>query len=171
MNMDNEVHQVKTHLIRLLKEEARCARALSKSLEAERAALNSLDEKLITINSAQKQNLIESLQTASSARVKFMEVNSISSHPAAVNDYVISKSVDTDAELNILFIQLSEIAQQCFHENRLIGQLINRRTQFIAKTIASLSPTASMQSLTYGENGNNINSMEPVNSLFHLAKI
>ena len=90
---------------------------------------------------------------------------------AAVNDYVISNSPDTDAELDILFIQLSEIAQQCFHENRLIGKLINRRTQFIAKTIASLSPTASMQSLTYGENGHNINTMEPVNSLFHLAKI
>ncbi|MBL4728263.1 MAG: flagellar export chaperone FlgN, partial [Gammaproteobacteria bacterium] len=118
MNQDNEIHQVKTHLVRLLKEEARCARALSKSLEAERAALNSLDEKLITINSAQKQKLIETLQAASSARVKFMEVNSISSHPAAVNDYVISKSSGTDAELNILFIQLSEIAQQCFHENR-----------------------------------------------------
>ncbi|MFT4814743.1 MAG: hypothetical protein ACI80L_000162 [Pseudohongiellaceae bacterium] len=171
MSQSNEIHQVKTHLIRLLKEEARCARALSKSLEAEREALNSLDEKLITINSAHKQRLIETLQTASSARVNFMEVNSISSHPAAVNDWFISNSAGADAELDILFIQLSEIAQQCFHENRLIGQLINRRTQFIAKTIASLSPTASMQSLTYGENGNNINSMEPVNSLFHLAKI
>lgn len=171
MNMNNESHEVKTHLVKLLKEEARCARALSKSLEAERAALNSLDEKLITINSAQKQKLIESLQAASSARVKFMEVNNVSSHPAAVNDYVISNSPDTDSELDILFIQLSEIAQQCFHENRLIGKLINRRTQFIAKTIASLSPTANMQSLTYGENGHNINTMEPVNSLFHLAKI
>ncbi len=171
MNTNNDPHQVKTHLVKLLKEEARCARALSKSLEAERAALNSLDEKLITINSAQKQKLIESLQAASSERVQFMEANGVSSHPAAVNDYVISNSPDTDAELDILFIQLSEIAQQCFHENRMIGKLINRRTQFIAKTIASLSPTASMQSLTYGENGHNINSMEPVNSLFHLAKI
>jgi flagellar biosynthesis/type III secretory pathway chaperone len=171
MNTDNETHQIKTHLIKLLKEEARCARALSKSLEAERVALNSLDEKLITINSAQKQKLIESLQAASCSRVEFMEANKVSSHPAAVNGYVVSNSPDTDSELDILFIQLSEIAQQCFHENRLIGQLINRRTQFIAKTIASLSPTASMQSLTYGENGNNINSMEPVNSLFHLAKI
>ena len=171
MNTNNDSHQVKSHLVKLLKEEARCARALSKSLEAERAALNSLDEKLITINSAQKQKLIESLQAASTERVHYMEINGVSSHPAAVNDYVISNSPDTDAELDILFIQLSEIAQQCFHENRLIGKLINRRTQFIAKTIASLSPTASMQSLTYGENGHNINTMEPVNSLFHLAKI
>lgn len=171
MTMDREIHQIKTHLIRLLKEEARCARALSKSLEAERAALNSLDEKLITINSANKQKLIESLQLASNTRVKYMEANDISSRPAAVRDYVVSSSSETDTELDTLFIQLSEIAQQCFYENRLIGQLINRRTQFISKTIASLSPTANMQSLTYTESGNYSGAIEPANSLFHLAKI
>lgn len=161
----------KGQLVQLLKEEARCARALSKSLEAERAALNSLDEKLITINSANKQKLIESLQLASNSRVRFMEENDISSRPAAVRDYVVANSPDTDAELDTLFIQLSEIAQQCYYENRLIGQLINRRTQFISKTIASLSPTANMQSLTYGENGNFSGAIEPASSLFHLAKI
>lgn len=169
--MERNSQNIKSHLITLLKEEARCARALSKSLESERAALNSLDEKLITINSANKQKLIESLQLASNARVKFMEENGISSKPVAIHDYVVSKSPDTDAELDTLFIQLSEIAQQCFYENRLIGQLINRRTQFISKTIASLSPTANMQSLTYGENGNFAGAIEPASSLFHLAKI
>jgi len=169
--MEKGSQQIKTHLIKLLKEEARCARALSKSLEAERAALNSLDEKLITINSANKQKLIESLQLASNERVMFMKQNGISSRPAAVRDYVVANNPDTDAELDTLFIQLSEIAQQCFYENRLIGQLINRRTQFISKTIASLSPTANMQSLTYGENGNVAGAIEPASSLFHLAKI
>ncbi len=169
--MDRELHHIKSHLIKLLREEARCARALSKSLEAERAALNSLDEKLITINSANKQKLIESLQLASNIRVKFMLDNNISSRPAAVRDYVVSSNSDTDSELDTLFIQLSEIAQQCFYENRLIGQLINRRTQFISKTLASLSPTANLQSLTYGENGSYNSALEPANSLFHLAKI
>ncbi|PCJ26669.1 MAG: hypothetical protein COA96_04945 [SAR86 cluster bacterium] len=171
MNIEIELRQLKGPLIRLLKEEARCARALYKSLAAERAALNSLDEKLITINSANKQKLIESLQLSSDERVSFMKANGISSSPVAIKDYVVSGNRESDTQLDTLFIQLSEIAQQCFDENRLIGQLINRRTQFISQTIASLSPTANMQSLTYAENGNLENSLEPQSTLFHLAKI
>lgn len=164
--MENNTNQLKETLVNLLQNEVASARALYQSLKSESAALSCMDEKLVTINSAKKQKLIKSLQSASDARIGFMEAQGLSSSPAAINEYTISSNSNT--ELDTLFIQLSEIAQQCYTENRVIGQLINRRTQFITQTLSSLSPSANLQELTYGENGSTATSND---SLFHLTKI
>lgn len=164
--MGKAINQLKETLVNLLQNEVACARALYQSLKSESGALSSMDEKLVTINSAKKQKLIKSLQNASEARIGFMEEQGLSSSPAVIKEYTISS--DSNTELDTLFIQLSEIAQQCFTENRIIGQLINRRTQFITQTLSSLSPSAKLQELTYGENGSTTTSND---SLFHLTKI
>lgn len=166
MTMEKETDHLKETLAKLLQDEVASARALFQSLKSESAALSSMDEKLVTINSAKKQRLIKSLQKASDTRIVFMDEHGLSSSPAVIKEYTISS--DSNTELDTLFIQLSEIAQQCFTENRIIGQLINRRTQFITQTLSSLSPTARLQELTYGENGSTATSND---SLFHLTKI
>ena len=167
--MEKDNSQLRAALISLLQEEVTCARALYQSLRCECAALSSVDEKLITINSANKQKLIDTLQLASDARIGFMEEHGVTSNPAAIKEHIISS--DYNAEINTLFIQLSEIAQQCFSENSLIGQLINRRTQFISQTLSSLSPSQTPNSPTYGENGSIVNRQDSSHSLFHLANI
>ena len=167
--MENDNRQLRATLVTLLQEEVACARALFQSLKCECAALSSVDEKLITINSANKQKLIDTLQLASEARIDFMEEHGVTSNPTAIKEHTISS--DYNAEINTLFIQLSEIAQQCFAENNLIGQLINRRTQFISQTLSSLSPSLNPQSPTYGENGSTADKADSHTSLFHLAKI
>lgn len=167
--MEKDLNQLRETLVGLLQNELACATALLRSLESESAALSSLDEKLITINSANKQKLIESLQQASSARINLMDDHGLSSNPAEIEQQVNSSKVNT--ELNSLFTELSQIAQQCFTENRLIGQLINRRTQFISRTLDSLSPTANPEGLTYGESGKIANTDEPQSPLHKLAEI
>jgi len=167
--MEKDINQIRTTLVNLLQNEVACARALFQSLKSESAALSSMDEKLVTINSAKKQRLIISLQQASDARIALMHEHGLSSSPTAINEYTISGN--SNAELDTLFIQLSEIAQQCFTENRLIGQLINRRTQFITQTLSSLSPSANLHELTYAENGSTTSSNDSHNSLFYLTKI
>lgn len=169
MDIEKDSSQLRATLITLLHEEVACARALYQSLKCESAALSSLDEKLITINSANKRKLIDTLQLASTARIDFMDEHGVTSNPASIKEHIISS--DYNAEINTLFIQLSEIAQQCFSENSLIGQLINRRTQFISQTLRSLSPSLNPQNLTYGANGSTANEDDAHNSLFHLAKI
>lgn len=166
MTMKKDTDHLKETLVKLLQNEVASARALFQSLKSESAALSSMDEKLVTINSAKKQRLIKSLQQASDSRIVFMDEHGLSSRPAVIKEYTISS--DSNTELDTLFIQLSEIAQQCFTENRIIGQLINRRTQFITQTLSSLSPSAHLQELTYAENGSTATSN---NSLFHLTKI
>jgi len=167
MEKDNRL--LKKTLVNLLREEVVCARALFQSLKSERSALSSLDEKLITINSASKQKLITALQAASDARIALMDKHGIASRATAIQEHVISS--DCNTELNTLFIQLSELAQQCFDENRRIGQLINRRALFISQALSSLSPSANIQDLTYGETGSTVNTGDSHKSLFYLAKI
>lgn len=167
--MDKDVKQLRTTLVQLLEQELGCAKSLFLSLQSECKALSTMDDKLITINSARKLRLIDTLQSASDARVQFMEEHGITASPAAIDEHIISKS--GHAELNQLFIELSEMAQRCFVENRLIGQLINRRSQFISRTLSCLSPAANLQSLTYGENGTTDHPDDSQNSLFYLAKI
>ncbi len=137
-------------LIQLLQEEVRCAKALLDSLRCERSALDSLDDQVIALNSANKKRLIDSLQAASSARNKFMmQLNG--ADPIA-NNAKLSSS-EHGLELDMLFIELAELAQNCFDENRLVGQLINRRTQVITNAIACLSPHNDEQCVVYQENG------------------
>jgi len=167
--MEKDSKYLKTTLIQLLQEELVRARALLLSLRNESKALSSLDEKLVFINSVNKQKLIESLQLASNARIDFMSKHDLSSAPAVIEEYTISSESDT--ELDTLFIQLSELAEKCFDENRAIGQLINRRTQFITQTLSSLSPSADMHQLTYGETGSIAAEDYSRTSLFHLTKI
>ncbi len=167
MEKDNKL--LKKTLVNLLREEVVCARALFQSLKSERKALSSLDEKLITINSASKQKLITALQSASDARISLVDKHGITSTAVAIKEQFVSSNSNT--ELNTLFIQLSELAHQCFDENRRIGQLINRRAQFISQALSSLSPSANVQNLTYGETGSIINTGDTHKSPFYLAKI
>jgi flagellar biosynthesis/type III secretory pathway chaperone len=167
--MEKATQNLQATLVGLLQDEVARARGLLKSLKNENSALSNLDEKLVFINSANKQKLIESLQIASDARMGFMQRHKLSSKPAVIEEYTISS--ESNAELDMLFIQLSEIAEQCFRENRLIGQLINRRAQFITQTLASLSPSPHLQSLTYGETGASVEVHDGRNSLFYQTKI
>ncbi|MCG8416051.1 MAG: flagellar protein FlgN [Pseudomonadales bacterium] len=137
-------------LIQLLQEEVRCARALLDSLRCERSALDSLDDQVIALNSANKKRLIDSLQSASQARTKFIAGLG---GPNVVNGSGQISSSDHGLELDMLFIELAELAQNCFDENRLVGQLINRRTQVITNAIACLSPHNDEQCVVYKENG------------------
>ncbi len=137
-------------LIQLLQEEIRCARALLDSLRCERSALDSLDDQVITLNSANKKRLIDTLQAATNARVRFMaEIGG----PDPITSSGQFSSSDHGLELDMLFIELAELAQNCFDENRLVGQLINRRTQLISNAIACLSPSSGEECVLYKENG------------------
>ena len=149
--MEQNDAQIKTTLKKLLQQEVSSANALLQSLSSESTALASLDEKLITINSANKQKLISSLQLASKNRMNFMIDSGIATTSVEIKEY--HNSSDLGTEISDQFVQLSKIARQCFEENRQIGQLINRRSQFITKALSSLSPTANLQKLTYGANG------------------
>lgn len=137
-------------LIQLLQEEVRCAKALLDSLRCERSALDSLDDQVITLNSANKKRLIDSLQIASNTRNQYMvEIGG----PDPIASSGQFSSSDRGLELDMLFIELAELAQNCFDENRLVGQLINRRSQVISNAIACLTPDNGEQCVLYKENG------------------
>ncbi|PCJ40825.1 MAG: hypothetical protein COA71_09485 [SAR86 cluster bacterium] len=141
----------KETLNNFLKEEISCANFLLKSLKGETLALSNLDEKLISINNINKQKLIRALQHASNLRIEHMEKNGFNADPAAIKT-MIAKDIGEN-HLNDNFTLLTKLARECFAENRLIGQLINRRTQFITQALSSLTPSADLKTLTYEENG------------------
>ena len=165
--MDSKSKEIRVALETLLETEADCARTLLQSLKAESAALASKDVKLVTINSANKRKLIDKLQQASHDRITFMEAHGLAASAEEIRGYNPTES--RNAKLDALFIELSQLAQQCFEENRIIGQLINRRTQFIGQILRSLSPTANLNGLTYEENGNEVSGQQ--SSMFYLTKI
>lgn len=165
--MENSNREIREALETLLENEADCARALLQSLKAESAALASKDAKLVTINSANKRKLVDKLQLASDARITYMEAHNLTAKAEEIRGYNPVES--PNAKLDALFIDLSQLAQQCFDENRIIGQLINRRTQFIGQILRSLSPTANLNGLTYEENGNEAANQQ--SSMFYLTKI
>jgi flagellar biosynthesis/type III secretory pathway chaperone len=165
--VDTPNAEIRSQLEELLEDEASCARTLLQSLKAESAALASKDAKLVTINSANKRKLIDKLQAASNARQSFMDAQGLSIQAQEMRGYNPSES--PNAKLDALFIELAQLAQQCFEENRIIGQLINRRTQFISQILRSLSPSANLNGLTYEENGNPAATSQ--NSMFYLTKI
>lgn len=149
--IDDSLSLFRGKLARALQEEVASTKALLESLEKEYSALSELDEKLITINSAKKQTLIESLQRTSDLRIKLMAENGFPLSPTTVKNF--TNSADSNSSLNDLFAHLSELAQLCLSKNRLIGQLINRKTRFVSQTLSSLSPSSVDQSLTYSKNG------------------
>jgi len=165
--MDTPNAEIRSELEGLLENEATSARTLLQSLKAESAALASKDAKLVTINSANKRKLIDKLQAASDARQSFMDAHGLTAKPQEVRGYNPSES--PNAKLDALFIELAQLAQQCFEENRIIGQLINRRAQFISQILRSLSPSANLNGLTYEESGNPASNNQ--NSMFYLTKI
>ncbi len=165
--METKSKEIRLALENLLENEADCARALLQSLKAESAALATKDAKLVTINSANKRKLVEKLQLASESRITYMEAHDLTASAEEVRGYNPTES--RNAKLDALFIELSQLAQQCFDENRIIGQLINRRTQFIGQILRSLSPTANLNGLTYEENGSAAANQQ--SSMFYLTKI
>lgn len=167
--MKNENKEIKDSLVKLLQEEVSCARALYQALKSESTILRNMDSKLAFIDNGNKPKLIKLLQKASISRIQLMKEHDLVYVPTLIEEYKISSKSNT--ELDILFIQLAEIAQQCFDENRVIGQLINRRTQFITQTLRSLSPSQSSENLTYEENGSTESSSNSRNSFFHLKRV
>lgn len=167
--MKKQNKEIKDSLVKLLREEVSCARALYQALKNESAMLSNADSKLAFISSGNKLKLIEDLQKTSISRIQLMKEHDLVYVPKLIEEYKISSKSNT--ELDILFIQLAEIAQQCFGENRVIGQLINRRTQFITQTLRSLSPSQSSETLTYEENGSTDGGSDKRNSFFHLKRV
>ncbi|MCI5105774.1 MAG: flagellar protein FlgN [Pseudomonadales bacterium] len=159
--------EVSEALEALLDSEVGCARTLLDSLKAESAALASKDARLVTINSANKRKMIDKLQAASEARINFMSEHGLSTRAQDMHSYDPGSA--SNARLDARFIELSQLAQKCFDENRVIGQLINRRSQFISQILRSLSPSADLQGLTYKEDGNPAAGAR--NNMFYQTKI
>lgn len=153
--MKQELDSLRTDLIGMLHHEVSCATALLKSLENEKGALSSMDDVLISVNSTKKQSLLNELQDATKARTMLMAKYGYESNFEGSNNFFESENSTPD--LNALFNNLTEVAQYCFNENRLIGQLINRRTQFISQALGSLSPSIEQTGFTYSQSGNTQN--------------
>jgi flagellar biosynthesis/type III secretory pathway chaperone len=152
----------------LLRDEIHCATALLESLRMESSALSGAESVPTSRDNAQKQKLIDALQQATHARLDFAKRNGLSA--SAVNETSAHASSDADVALNALFAELSELARLCYEENRLLGQLINRRTLFITQVLDSLSPsTRNPLADVYGEKGDT--SSDPRNALVKLARI
>ena len=149
--MEKNLKQFKKVTLKFLQTEIACTQALAESLKNECSAITSLDEKLITRNSANKQRLIQDLQTATMARVDLMSEHNFDPTPSGISECI--ELCDYTGELKESFAKLSIIAQQCFEENQIVGQLINRRSQFISQTLHSLSPTLDTQTIIYGRDG------------------
>ena len=167
--MDRNNEAIKVELERLLEAEATAARALLQSLKVESAALSSRDHKLITIDSANKRKLIDTLQNASDERIEFMAQNNLATSTAEIRAHAQASGDAHSNRVDELFIELANLAQLCFDENRIIGQLINRRSHFISQILRGLSPSANLYGLTYEENGSA--SGEQKKSMFYLTDI
>jgi flagellar biosynthesis/type III secretory pathway chaperone len=158
----------KTTLAKLLRNEIDCASALLQFMQAEGAKLASTESGLVTTDSDAKLKLIDGLQRATQERLRFMQEHNLSA--TLPKPDALGFASESDAVLNALFAQLSELARQCYDQNRLIGQLINRRAQFVTQILASLSPVSrNSYGMTYAENGNT--STDPRNGLLDLARI
>lgn len=140
----------KEELYNLLQKEISCAKALLKSLKGEALALSNRDERLISINNFNKQKLIRALQDASNIRTEHMENNGFNADAITIKQMI--KEGKNEKHINDSFSLLTKIARECFAENRLIGQLINRRTQFITQALSSLTPSADLKTLSHEKN-------------------
>lgn len=147
-NRDNPDQQ----LASLLQQEIHCASTLLNSLRQESAALASNNPTPEPADSEAKLQLLNAMQQATQARANHMNANGQALKNGRLADTAAAMSENDN--LQPLFSQLATLAQQCFEENRLIGQMINRRSQFVASMLNSLSPQSrNPHAETYGENG------------------
>jgi len=156
--MEQDIRQFREQLAVLLDGEIQHASALFNALESEHDSLAKMDDNLLQINNAGKQQLIENLQLATTGRIRLMQDHAYAATPEGV-DRCIAET-DANGLLTERFSKLSELARWCFQENRLIGQLINRRTQFITRALNSLTPGGNLQNPTYNEDGSRGNSQQ-----------
>ena len=154
-------------LSELLQVEIQHASALLNFLHNESSVLASDDPTPEPADSTSKISLINNLQSATRARMEYMAAQGLFLENGRLVD--TARTMTEDNQLQPLFSQLAQLAQQCFEENRLIGQLINRRSQFVTRILDSLSPQASNpHAETYGENGNTTTG--PRHGLLNLAQ-
>lgn len=164
--MDNREHS-DPRLAALLQQEIHNASALLDCLRTECAELASNNSTPETADNQAKLQLINSLQQATQARMSHMAARGMVMENGRLAD--TAKAMDEKDSLQPLFSQLANLAQQCFEENRLIGQLINRRTQFVTRMLDNIAPQArDPHAETYGENGST--SSGPNNGLVNLAQ-
>ena len=159
-------------LAKLLRSEITTAGSLLAALKTERDGLATLDEALINANVAAKEERITQLQAATAERLTFMTNNGLNISGYSPTDGSEPNQDSLGAELDTLLDELAKLARQCFDENRLVGQLLNRHTHFISQAIASLSPASgNRHSLTYGENGSINSTDNSQDSLLYPSKI
>lgn len=164
--MDHQENS-KSTLSKLLREEIQCANTLLNSLKAERAVLASNNPGLVEVDSAEKIKQINGLQQATTSRLAYMERHNLEAPENKKTEQNFMS--ESDAILDSLFTQLSQFARDCYAENRVIGQLVNRRTQFITQILDTLSPSSrNPYAVTYAENGNM--SGDTRNTLLDLAQ-
>ncbi|MBT8146482.1 MAG: flagellar protein FlgN [Gammaproteobacteria bacterium] len=139
-------------LAALLLEEIKAASTLLDLLRNESTELASNNPTPDAADNQPKLQLINALQQATHARMNHMSV-----HGPTLENGRLAETAETLAgndSLQPLFSQLAKLAQQCFEENRLIGQLINRRAQFVTRILDSLAPqTRNAHAEIYGESG------------------
>ena len=164
--MSNREHPDQ-RLAALLLEEIKAASTLLDYLRVESTELASNNPTPQATDNQPKLQLINTLQQATQSRMNHMTVHGQTLDSGRLAD--TAKTLDDNDSLQPLFSQLAKLAQQCFEENRLIGQLINRRTQFVTRMLDSITPQASnAHAETYGESGST--SSGPNNGLVNLTQ-
>ncbi|MEZ5490692.1 MAG: flagellar protein FlgN [Gammaproteobacteria bacterium] len=135
----------------LLQNEIDCATVLLQFLQNESARLAS-DASFIDNDNTDKLRLLEGLQQATHTRIQFASAHSLPLQAATLQQ-AASKS-ESAAVVATRLARLAKLGQQLVQENRLIGQLINRRSQFINRVLDSLTPAShNSGAITYEENG------------------
>lgn len=149
--MNNREHPDQK-LALLLRKEIHCASVLLEALQRESAELASENPSPDPAGNSIRVQLIDALQQATQARINHMSARGMSLKNDRLAD--TASAMDENEALQPLFAQLSKLARQCFEENRLIGQMINRRTQFVTRMLDSLAPQSrNPHAETYAENG------------------
>lgn len=149
MHSEPDVFPIKLHA--LLIREVDLSRSLLESLEAEKVAVAGYDEQLLAKTLQQKEALVAELQSATTRRIEFMQSKGFPAHWSGMEQCMAAFPA---SGLEELFHDLSDLGRRCISENRMVGYLIGRRTQFIAKALESLSAPGELDHATYGEDGN-----------------
>lgn len=135
----------------LLQNEIDCAAALLQFLQNESARLAS-NASFIDSENTDKLHLLEALQQATHTRIQFASAHNLPLQVATVQQSASQN--DSVAAIQPLLARLAKLGQQLVEENRRIGQLINRRSQFINRVLDSLTPASrNSGAATYEENG------------------
>ena len=143
--------QYRQTLAGLLDSELSCANELLTTIKAETQAISTDITPELDLTLEQKKLQVGALQQATLARVRSMETHKFSA--ATVDVEACIKWCDQDDILRSRFDQLSELANQCYIENQLAGQLINRRAFSISRAIDALRSTPESMAGVYQKNG------------------